>query len=144
VLGAAGAIAPRYSVLTNAAGTGITNVTGAPCTTGGATQMCFRAEYQNGSRGVVPSPDVTTPLTPAPAFDEGGNFIDLLFGPLTLWDPETGALLGDYHIAAPNRAIGVGDPALLRFFPLAATDYDRQARPQPAGSRPDAGADEIP
>jgi hypothetical protein len=144
VLGAPGALVPRYSVLTDAAGTHSTNVTGAACTTGGPTQMCFRAEYQNGSRGVVPAPDVTTPLTPAAAFDEGGNFIDLIFGPLTLWDPETGALLGDYHISAPNRAIGVGDPALLRFYPQAATDYDRQLRPQPAGSRPDAGADEIP
>jgi hypothetical protein len=49
-------------------------------------------------------PEITTSLATAAAFDEGGNFIDVRFWPLTPYtvtDPATGAqgpAYGDYHL----------------------------------------------
>ena len=46
--------------------------------------------------------------------------------------------MGDYHLAAGSPAIGIGDPT------LAGVDRDGNARPMPAGTRPDSGAYEAP
>ncbi|CAN5896980.1 hypothetical protein BH11MYX2_BH11MYX2_22910 [soil metagenome] len=45
----------------------------------------------------------------------------------------------DYHLQATSPVRGIGDPANV--LPL---DYDFQPRPQPAGSAPDLGFDEVP
>jgi hypothetical protein len=45
----------------------------------------------------------------------------------------------DYHLATTSPLRGLGDAAMMD-----ATDYDGEDRPQPAGSPPDLGADEIP
>jgi hypothetical protein len=130
---------PQYSVLTSTAGTGATNTSADPR---------FLLEYLNGDRGqTIGQPEITTGIQAPPAFDEGGNFIRLRFGPLTLMriDPATGLPTGqpygDYHIGATSPARGRG----LNLNGLSVdlgTDYDGQARPNPAGSQPDAGADE--
>jgi hypothetical protein len=45
----------------------------------------------------------------------------------------------DYHLMPTSPLRGLGDPAMA-----VDTDYDGESRPQPAGSPPDIGADEIP
>ena len=104
----------------------------------GDADPVFVAEYATGSR--VPTlnqPEQQTIHTPA-AFDEGGNFIRLRFGPLTRWDTDSGALFGDYHIQGASPAIdmaGTGDP-----------DYDFDGDFRGSGGResdPDIGADEF-
>ncbi len=45
----------------------------------------------------------------------------------------------DYHLQAGSPAVGLADPASQL-----AVDFDGEPRPQPAGSVPDSGADEIP
>jgi large repetitive protein len=88
--------------------------------------------------------ETTTSLATAAALDEGGNFIDVRFGPLTLTNalatdecPVGSCLLGDYHLLDGSPAEGLG---------MAGTgvtiDVDGEARPIPAGTNPDAGADE--
>lgn len=63
----------------------------------------FVAAYFNGDRGqTILFPEITTAIQAPPAFDEGGNFIKLRFGPLTLTNPATGLLFGDYHITSSN------------------------------------------
>ena len=46
---------------------------------------------------------------------------------------------GNYHLSAASPVRGMGDPASTM-----AHDGDGEARPQPAGSRADPGADEVP
>ena len=64
-------------------------------------------------------------MSAVPAFDEGGNFIDVRFGPLTLINPSTGLLYGNYHIGptSPARGVGIGNTE-----PLLSTDFDVEAR----------------
>jgi large repetitive protein len=104
------------------------------------------AEYVNGSPGqTIVMPETTTSLATAAALDEGGNFIDVRFGPLTLTNavatdecPVVGScLLGDYHLqnGSPAEGLGAAGTGVI-------TDVDGQTRPIPSGTDPDAGADE--
>jgi len=123
---------PRYCILTDTKGYEGSNI---------ADDPDFVDEYFNGGRGQVVKPEVTTGIQTAPAFDEGGNFIDVRFGPLTLINPATGKLFGNYHITAGSPAINKGDLAILSLSALLNKDYDGQDRPN--GAKPDIGADEF-
>jgi hypothetical protein len=110
--------------------------------TGPGVNPAFVAEYFNGDRGqTIIDPERTTAITAAPAFDEGGNFIRLRFGPLTLTVPGTvpPALYGDYHINTGSSALSAGNGAFVT-APYLTLDYDNQARPTVT---PDIGADEL-
>jgi hypothetical protein len=108
-------LTPRYSVLSSTVGyTGLNNTQTAPA---------FVGQYCNGARSALIVPGVTT-LVVAPALDEGGNFIDVRYGPISL--------TGNYHISAATAA-GNANQAT-------ATDYDNETRVAPI----DRGADDIP
>jgi hypothetical protein len=49
------------------------------------------------------------------------------------------AATNDFHLAPGSPATNIGDPASS-----VKVDHDGDPRPQPAGSRVDVGADEIP
>ncbi len=91
--------------------------------------------------GVLPE---TTVMRTALTFDEGGNFINVIFSPLTPWDITEGATFGtlraDYHINDGSVAVNAGDnrSAANR---VPATDFDAESRPV---SGVDIGADELP
>lgn len=51
-----------------------------------------------------------------------------------------GTTAADFHLAATSQLRGAGDPALGAEL----IDFDGDARPNPAGSRADIGADEVP
>ena len=124
------ALSPFFCVLTDATGYHPSNVEDDPL---------FVTEYVNGARESLILPEVTTILV-APAFDEGGNFIDVRFGPLTLTDPDTGLPFGNYHIRIGSAALNTGFwmgglPTILR------RDFDGQVRPR--FIRADIGADEF-
>lgn len=123
---------PTFCILSDTTGYAASNRSTAPG---------FVRSYQNGSRGWLVLPESTTAIQPAPAFDEGGNFIDIHFGPLTRWDPTTGALLGDYHLL-DSPSVAKGTTSVLSASELA-TDFDGQPRPRPVGSSPEIGADEL-
>lgn len=127
VLGTGGALDPRYCLLTDVTGYDASNRSGDPR---------FFNPYFNGPSNLPVMPENTTPLTAA-ALDEGGNFIDVRYGPLTLANAVTGQAW-DYHIQAGSEAIdrgttvgGIGELGL---------DYDGEARP--VGPAVDMGADE--
>jgi hypothetical protein len=77
----------------------------------------------------INQPEATVPQTAA-AFDEGGNFIDVRFGPL---QPT-----GNYHIDGNSPVLDQGSNFALGFF---LNDFDFQVRPQ--GVAVDMGADEA-
>jgi hypothetical protein len=88
-------------------------------------------------------------MTTAPAFDEGGNFIDVRFGPLSLrkilCPPLPASCLnGDYHLRPGSPALNAGTLSfpVLPIIVVPLTDFDGQPRPAPFLSRPDIGADE--
>lgn len=117
-------LSPRYSLLTDLTGYGgANNIAGDPL---------FMLEYVNGDQAqTIQQPELTTSIATAAAFDEGGNFIDVRFGPLTP--------TGNYHLNAGSPALAAG--ALLSGVPL--IDYDGELRPIPIFPlRPDVGADE--
>lgn len=49
------------------------------------------------------------------------------------------AAANDYHLSSGSPAAGKGDPASTMTY-----DFDGEARPRPAGTAPDPGADEVP
>jgi hypothetical protein len=108
------------------------------CILTGPTDPAFIAEYVNGNRNTTTLIlEGTTSMQAPPAFDEGGNFIRLRYGPLTQVDSVTGDLFGDYHIQTGSPALD----AASDIVPAVTTDFDDEGRP--GGGLNDIGADEV-
>jgi hypothetical protein len=129
---------PRRSVLTLPYAGGNNNVVG--------LDPAFENPYYNGSRNAASvgyDYSVPTYIDTAGAFDEGGNFIQVIFGPLSLVEMDATANnpegdVHDYHITATSSALDIGGTL---DEPEVQVDFDNQARP--AGLAWDAGADEL-
>src|SRR5262249_24099137 len=77
-------------------------------------------------------------LTAGATVDEGNNWINVSWGPLSLLDPSTNAVLGDYSLTSSSTAaIDTADDSVSP-----ARDFFGRTRPQ--GSEPDIGAIEFP
>ncbi len=97
----------------------------------------FVSSYVNGARNDIIIVEGTTGMNATPAFDEGGNFIRLRFGPLTLTDP-SGNPFGDYHIQGASPAKDIASGTRIK------DDFDGEPRsPVDANNVNDIGADEI-
>jgi hypothetical protein len=133
VIGLAGAkLDPRSGILTSVAGYHSSNRSVDPR---------LVRPYFTGSAGNLIVEDRLTLAQAAAALDEGGNFVDVRYGPLSIADP-LGVPFGDYHIDRRSPAINTADGAVLAANPgLLDNDVDGDARPSGAG--PDVGADEI-
>ena len=97
--------------------------------------------YNEGNNG-VDIPEFTV-LQAAGAFDEGGNFIQIAFGPLSLVELGSAPLsrtFYDYHIGAASPAAGAGQNVGLT-GPLG-KDFDGD--PRNNGNTNEIGADELP
>lgn len=124
---------PRRSILTSlAGGYHRSNLTGNPD---------FLFEYCNSSRKLS-NPG---PMRVTPAFGEGGNLLDVRYGPLTQeavapWAAVAGSW--DYHIGPASAGLNNGRTIrnLNATKPRSALDIDNDVRPQ--GNRFDRGADE--
>jgi len=120
------------------------------CVLDGGGVPLFVADHFNGNRqGSIEQPEVTSAIQTSAAFDEGGNFIRLRFGPLTLTDPATGVLFRNYHLqstdtVARNLGLDLNPNPNRPAYPGLTTDYDLQVRPDTATGLVDIGADEVP
>lgn len=117
-----------------------------------AVDPVFVASYVNGNRKPTPFiPGFSTLIDTAATSDEGGNFIDIRYGPLTQWNclnpdgtvksPQNAVnctLYGNYHLAAGSPAIDIGANR-TNSNGVPAVDFDGDARP---GTAIDIGADE--
>ncbi len=136
VIGVAGNLDPESSVLTNTTGTDASNSNLDPL---------FVNAYVNApidQIAVVNQLELTTILGVQPAFDEGGNFIDLRYGPLTLTQPSLSPnndLGSNYRITTNSSAVGLGDAGFLGKIVQLDFDIDNDAR----HGRVDAGADQF-
>ncbi|MEJ2465668.1 MAG: hypothetical protein P8045_08170 [Candidatus Thiodiazotropha sp.] len=84
-----------------------------------------------------------TVLQTAGAFDEGGNFIQVAFGPLSLVETGTNPLLRvfyDYHLAAGSPAISAG----RNVGTTGPLGVDIDGDPRNNGNTNEIGADELP
>lgn len=129
----------EYSVVTSVSEPGL-----CPSTTNfqAAAADLFVSQYQNVNSGVVRPGEPGNGIQTTPAFDEGGNFIDIRFGPQSIYDfAGRGPAVGDYHLAATAvAAIDTADDGTATGAAVPADDIDGDARP--AGTGVDVGADE--
>jgi hypothetical protein len=65
----------------------------------------FITEYLNGNPFTSPSPAEFTTIQVAPALDEGGNWIDVRYAPLSINDIDGVGTPSDYHLAPLSEAI---------------------------------------
>jgi hypothetical protein len=149
-------MAPMYSVLTNASenGAGSNNLL--------AVNPTVVSEYCNGSRtppevGVngggwqVPPgiSDATVPnpifsLTPAATVDEGNNWVNMTWGPLSLFNPVSNKVLGNYALAAGSPAIDYIPTNSVTAALAPNTDFFGNPRPDLANPKAfDVGAVEF-
>lgn len=84
--------------------------------------------------GTILQLEFTTTLATAAALDEGGNYIEVHYGPLTPG--------GNYHLADGSPAINAAYDPALTVSGLLAVDVDGQPRPTNTNSA-DIGADEA-
>jgi len=129
----AGALNPMYSLLTDPTGYDVSNISGDPLFVNG---------YLNGTRGSLNIGEFTT-LATAAAFDEGGNFIQVSFGPLSLVEPDANPNnqegdLFDYHL--DNGSPAIDADGVTAVAGRLAEDIDNEARTQ---GDIDIGADEA-
>ena len=143
-------LSPTYSDLSD----GLTDYGPAATTHNVAGDPAFVSFYCNGSRtppenggqgwlvppGTIESNGLPNPvfsLTPSAVVDEGNNWVNLRWGPLSLVNPLTGTALGDWNLASASSAaynVGLDTSAAL---PTTTADYFGRTRPaagRPAGS----------
>jgi large repetitive protein len=114
---------PLFSILTSTTGYSNSN---------SSVNPLFLSAYCNGARSLR-VPDGGTTMAVAPEAAEGGNFIDVRFGPLTQ--------SGNYHIASNSPAID--RPGTQPSGANVNHDFDNQGRPSGQPPRVDWGADEV-
>ncbi len=92
------------------------------------------------SDATVPNPIFN--LTPAATVDEGNNWINMAWGPLAMASPTTGAVLGNYALAAGSPAINyIPSSAATNFAEAPSLDFFGSSRK--ANNAVDAGAVEF-
>jgi len=148
-------LAPTYSVLTDAGDyAGANNSASNPTA---VSQYCNGSrtppEYQSLGYQVPPGiSDATVPnpvfaLTPAATVDEGNNWINISWGPLSMTNPVTNTTLGNYSLAAGSPSIDYIPPAAVALENLVTTvpttDFFGNPRPASPGTRVDVGAVEF-
>ena len=140
---------PTWSVLTSTQGYAASNTAADP---NFVSQYCDGArtppEFAASGWSVPPGiADATVPnpvfnLTPVATVDEGNNWVNMRWGPLSMVNPVTNNILGNYALASSSPAIDHVPVGQLP--PSATTDYFGNPRPDPSNPNAfDVGAVEF-
>jgi hypothetical protein len=144
-------LSPQYSILTDAADYPGRNNLG--------TNPAFISQYCNGSRvppegggiGFSVPPGIADAVIPNPLFglmptatpDEGNQWINMSYGPLSLVNSSITAGSGGYNVPLGNYAIAAGSPAINNATGSNAPNHDIFGTPRPQAGRFDIGAVEF-
>jgi hypothetical protein len=148
-------LAPTYSALTNTSenGYGTNNLT--------AANPGFTSQYCNGSRvppeaaanltgawklaalGWQVPPGISDATVPNPIFsllpnatvDEGNNWVNISWGPLSATNPATGVTLGNYALSASSPAVDYIPSTSPTYAVAPTTDFFGNPRPDPSATR---------
>jgi Bacterial Ig domain/Abnormal spindle-like microcephaly-assoc'd, ASPM-SPD-2-Hydin len=147
-------LGPLYSILTSTTGYDPSN---------SANNPAVVSQYCNGSR-VPPEActatggcgwqvppgiaDATVPnpifnLTPVATVDEGNNWINMRWGPLSMVNPVSGAVLGNYSPTPTSQAVDQIGPLSPTYTMAPTTDFFGNPRPDLAHTQIDIGAVEL-
>jgi hypothetical protein len=146
-------LAPTYSVITDATDyPGLHNIASTP---NFASQYCDggRTPPEFGASGFAVPPGISDATVPNPIFnlspvatvDEGNNWINMRWGPLSLVNPVTNTAIGNYALTAASPVIDTiptSEPNYIALVPK--TDFFGNSRPEPgADTTFDPGAVEF-
>ncbi len=136
VAGVGGQMDPRRSLLSDATGYHSSNLEDDDLTVDPLAN-----EYLNGAPGTNPSnPTEFTTVQAAPALDEGGNWIDVRYAPLSINDVDFATAddqPSDYHLSGGSELIDAGSTANRP------NGLDIDLEPGNSGNRIDIGSDEV-
>jgi hypothetical protein len=134
-----------HSILTSFTGGYSGNSNIAPSASGVISQYCngSRIPPENGGLGFAVPPGISDNTLPSPVFnlqptatvDEGNNWVNLSYGPLTLTNLSR-VTLGNYSITSASAAVDSGDET-------GAPNHDFFGHSRPQGAEPDIGAVEL-
>jgi hypothetical protein len=129
---------PMYSVITSTTGYAASNTTNNP---NFASQYCdgSRTPPEFGQSGWAVPPGIADATVPNPIFnltavatvDEGNNWINMRWGPLSLLNPVTNTVLGNYSLTTGSSIIDFIPTTELNFNLVPNTDFFGNARPEP-------------
>ena len=166
-VGSGFSLSPEYSVLSSTAGYDSTNIQANPqataqyCNGSRVPPECTVADGCGGLHGFGVPPGIADAVVPNPVFslvpsatvDEGNNWINISWGPLSTTNPALVGTDGDFGGRAPlaNYVLLAGSPA-IDYVPtvdlpggvtLPSTDFFGHARPDATGCNADIGAIEL-
>jgi hypothetical protein len=145
-------LAPVYSVIDDLADyPGLHNTSSNPTVlsqycNGSRTPPELSATGYNGFNVPPGISDATVPnpifnLSPSATVDEGNNWINMTWGPLTEVGPVSGTYLANYGLSAGSPVIGYIPPAAGTPYSIApTTDFYGNPRKTPSNPKVDAGA----
>ena len=146
-------LAPTYSVLTDAADYGAAGENNLGSNPNVISQYCngSRVPPENGGMGYQVPPGVSDATLPNPVFnltasatvDEGNNWVNMSYGPLSLVDPSGQHILGNYSITASSPAVDYVPNNSPTYGMAPATDFFGNPRPATPGTGVDVGAVEV-